>query len=184
MDFLPLDPPHQDLVNDISFDYYGKRFASCSSDKHIKVWTLDEVKGTWSSDDIQQRAHQDSIWRLSWAHPEFGQLIASCSEDNTIRIWEEQGSMGEISCKWVRKALLSHSNHPVRDVKFSHRGLGLTLASACADGFVRIYEARDVFDLSKWEMKVSLVVIYLMTVYFDYFVVDPVSSGEYPNTLW
>lgn len=156
MDFLALDPPHQDLVNDISFDYYGKRFASCSSDKHIKVWTLDEVKGTWSSDDIQQRAHQDSIWRLSWAHPEFGQLIASCSEDNTIRIWEEQGSMGEISCKWVRKALLSHSNHPVRDVKFSHRGLGLTLASACADGFVRIYEARDVFDLSKWEMKVSL----------------------------
>ena len=26
-----------DTVHDIAFDYYGRRFASCSSDRHIKV---------------------------------------------------------------------------------------------------------------------------------------------------
>jgi WD40 repeat protein len=183
MDFLPLEPAHQDLVNDIAFDYYGKRFATCSSDKHIKVWTLDEEKGIWTSDDIQQRAHQDSVWRLSWAHPEFGQLIASCSEDNTIRIWEEQGSVGDSSStgKWMRKALLGNSNHPVRDVKFSHRGLGLTLAAACADGFVRIYEARDVFDLTKWELKVRIILE--DAIVSQKVMLDHVSSGKY-SQFW
>jgi WD40 repeat protein len=40
MQFTELSPRHNDLVHDISFDYYGKRFASCSSDKHIKVRPL------------------------------------------------------------------------------------------------------------------------------------------------
>lgn len=154
MNFKLLDPPHHDLVNDIAFDYYGKRFATCSSDKHIKIWTYDEEKSTWMSDDLP-RAHQDSIWRLSWAHPEFGQLIASCSEDNTIKIWEEQELGYESANRWIRKATMSNSRRSVNDVKFSHRALGLKLAAASADGFVRIYEARDVFDLSHWDLYVS-----------------------------
>ena len=44
MDFVEVSPSHEDLVHDIAFDYYGKRFATCSSDKHIKIWTLDEEK--------------------------------------------------------------------------------------------------------------------------------------------
>jgi WD40 repeat protein len=72
MQFTQLSTPHTDIVHDISFDYYGKRFCSCSSDKSIKVWDMD-VDGNWSSFDIH-RAHQDSIWRLTWAHPEFGQV--------------------------------------------------------------------------------------------------------------
>ena len=40
MEFTALTPTHGDVVNDISFDFYGKRFATCSSDKDIKVWDL------------------------------------------------------------------------------------------------------------------------------------------------
>ena len=40
MEFTALTPSHGDVVNDISFDFYGKRFATCSSDKDIKVWDL------------------------------------------------------------------------------------------------------------------------------------------------
>lgn len=35
---------------------------------------MDDVSGEWVSFDIP-RAHQDSIWKLSWAHPEFGQVL-------------------------------------------------------------------------------------------------------------
>jgi nucleoporin SEH1 len=35
------------------------------------------------------QAHSGSIWRLSWAHPEFSQIVASCSFDRTVCIWEE-----------------------------------------------------------------------------------------------
>jgi nucleoporin SEH1 len=122
---------HNDVVNDIAFDFYGRRFATCSLDKHIKIWALKEpdmvagsvssVSGNanasvisgatidgnsltagahsishtensqfhWCSSDIPT-AHQNAIWRLSWAHPEFGQLLASCSDDHTACIWEEQ----------------------------------------------------------------------------------------------
>ena len=74
---------HADVVHDISFDFYGRRLETCASDKRIKVWDLDDETGEWTCYDIP-RAHNDSIWGMSWAHPEFGQLIASCSEDKSI----------------------------------------------------------------------------------------------------
>lgn len=153
MNFLSVDPPHQDLVHDIAFDFYGKRFATCSSDKHIKIWTLNEANEVWKSYDLP-RAHQNSIWRLSWANPEFGQIIASCSEDNTICLWEEQEPTlsSESSQDCWRKFKLASLKKSVNDVKFCHRSLGLKLAAACADGRLRIYEATDIFDLNKWDI--------------------------------
>jgi nucleoporin SEH1 len=29
---------HQDLIHDLSYDYYGTRIATCSSDQSIKIW--------------------------------------------------------------------------------------------------------------------------------------------------
>ena len=29
---------HDDYVHDISFDFYGKRIATCSSDQKIRIW--------------------------------------------------------------------------------------------------------------------------------------------------
>ena len=100
MEFSAISPSHGDVVNDIAFDFYGKRFATCSNDKEIKIWDLvsdtngdaaaTSSQAKWQEQAIP-RAHQESIWRISWAHPEFGQLFASCSQDKTVHIWEEQG---------------------------------------------------------------------------------------------
>ena len=158
MEFTKLSP-HDDVVHDISFDFYGRRLATCASDKRIKVWDLVDETGEWTCYDIP-RAHNDSIWRLSWAHPEFGQLIASCSEDKSICIWEEQESVTHLKTeqrdRWQRKVQLSDSKKSVNDVKFAPRHLGLKVAAASADGTVRIYEATDVFSLNYWQLQVKL----------------------------
>ena len=49
------------------------------------------------------------MWRVTWAHPEFGQVLASCSFDRTAAVWEE--IVGESNDKlrgqshWVRHLL-------------------------------------------------------------------------------
>uniref|UniRef100_A0A1I8F557 WD_REPEATS_REGION domain-containing protein n=1 Tax=Macrostomum lignano TaxID=282301 RepID=A0A1I8F557_9PLAT len=43
--------------------------ATCSSDQTVKVWDLDS-DGEWKL-TCSWRAHNGSIWRLAWAHPEF-----------------------------------------------------------------------------------------------------------------
>eukprot|EP01031_Cornospumella_fuschlensis_P030884 gene30884-37321_t len=133
MDFIELKPGHEDVVNDLVFNYYGKRLASCSADKKIKV---------------------DPRRKLSWAHPEFGQLLASCSEDGTAKIWVEQETLSS-QIKWVSKATLSDSKKPLNDVKFANRAMGLRLATASADGHLRIYEARSPFDPATWTLDVE-----------------------------
>ena len=32
-----IDPEHKDLIHDVSFDFFGKRMATCSSDQSVKV---------------------------------------------------------------------------------------------------------------------------------------------------
>ena len=176
MEFARLTPCHDDTVTDISFDYYGKRFATCSTDKHIKVWTLlknsaistsksnnstgninadESVEYSWSCHDISS-AHSESIWRVCWSHPEFGSLIASCSEDRTVCIWEQQENItSKISKdKWICKAKLHDAKRAINDVKFSPRHLGLRIATASAEGIVRIYDSVDLFSLSYWNHQV------------------------------
>lgn len=43
------------------------------------------------------QCHSGSVWRVTWAHPEFGQVLATCSFDRTVAVWEEQG--------WLEAAL-------------------------------------------------------------------------------
>lgn len=106
MDVRRLHHEHKDLIHDVAYDFYGRRMATCSSDQVIKIWdqaddgswkkTADfKVSLTWcltlylgTQTDLVQ-AHQGSIWRLSWAHPEFGQILAACSFDECVSVWEE-----------------------------------------------------------------------------------------------
>lgn len=100
-------PDHKDLIHDASFDYHSKRIATCSSDQSVKVWDQNE-KGQWfcsyswkvrssSPPPFQHycrprlQTHSGSVWRVTWAHPEFGKILATCSFDRTIAIWEENG---------------------------------------------------------------------------------------------
>lgn len=82
---------HEDLIHDVAYDYFGKRLATCSSDRTIRVWDLDDNE-EWRC-SAEWTAHTGSIWKVHWAAPEYGQILASCSFDRTVCIWEEPEGM-------------------------------------------------------------------------------------------
>lgn len=49
---------------------------------------------------IYFQTHAGSVWKVTWAHPLYGQLIATCSFDRTAALWEETG--------WASKILLEN----------------------------------------------------------------------------
>lgn len=146
---------HKDLIHDVAYDFYGRRLASCSSDQTVKVWDLGD-DNIWRC-TASWKTHSGSVWKVTWAHPEFGQILATCSYDRTAAVWEElgpEGSSGEKGqSQWIKKTSLVDSRTPVTDVKFAPKFLGLQLATCSADGVVRIYEAPDVMNLSQWSLQ-------------------------------
>lgn len=55
----------------------------------FQVWDQDEnekwhLTASW-------KAHSGSVWKVTWAHPDFGQVLATCSFDRTAAVWEEIG---------------------------------------------------------------------------------------------
>ncbi|XP_030408563.1 nucleoporin SEH1 isoform X1 [Gopherus evgoodei] len=151
----PIAADHRDLIHDVSFDFHGRRMATCSSDQSVKVWDKSE-NGDWHC-TASWKTHSGSVWRVTWAHPEFGQVLASCSFDRTAVVWEE--IVGESNDKlrgqshWVKRTTLVDSRTSVTDVKFAPKHMGLMLATCSADGVVRIYEAPDVMNLSQWSLQ-------------------------------
>ena len=53
------------------------------------------------------------------------------------------------------RATLLDSRRSVADIAFAPRSHGLRIATGSSDGFVRIYEAMDVTNLSTWTLMVS-----------------------------
>lgn len=80
---------HQDFLQHIAFDHYGRRLATCSGDRNVMIWHLED--GEWTlPQDGSWKAHLSSVNHLSWAHPEFGQLLATCGNDGLVKVWEER----------------------------------------------------------------------------------------------
>lgn len=55
----------------MQLDYYGKRLATCSSDRIIKIFdvTPDQTQHQLSA---HFQAHEGPVWQVAWAHPKFG----------------------------------------------------------------------------------------------------------------
>lgn len=77
---------HADMVHDAQLDYYGRRLATCSSDRTVKVF---EITGDQHSHLADLRGHEGPVWQVAWAHPKFGSLLASCSFDHRVIVWRE-----------------------------------------------------------------------------------------------
>lgn len=87
-----IETQHQDMIHDAQLDFYGKRLATCSSDRTVKVF--DVVNGTPSATGETLTGHQGPVWQVAWAHPSFGPILASCSYDGKVFIWKDHGGSG------------------------------------------------------------------------------------------
>ncbi|OBZ84596.1 Nucleoporin SEH1 [Choanephora cucurbitarum] len=146
------DTDHEDLIHDVSYDFYGKRLVTCSSDQRLKVWDFIERldASVWELNDAW-KAHDSSILKAIWARPEYGQVIASCSFDRQVKIWEEQLVEPRNSQKrWAERFRLVESRGAVLDIAFSPSQNSLRLATCSSDGIVRIYEALEPTNLAQW----------------------------------
>lgn len=114
------------------------KYVSCS-EWNYRVVSQDSFK-----------THTGSVWKVTWAHPEFGKILATCSFDRTTAIWEEIGkfewmkfgdnrlfetfSVSESGSEktqshWLRRYVMVDSRANVTDVKFGPKHLGLMLVS-------------------------------------------------------
>lgn len=112
------DSGHQDMVHDAQLDYYGRKLATCSSDRTIKVFDIVGDNHTHLAD---LRGHEGPVWQVCWAHPKFGSVLASCSFDHRVIVWKEgqDGQWNQVSnarvgscnmpmCPGVIKALFGY----------------------------------------------------------------------------
>lgn len=84
---VSIETQHNNNIHDAQLDYYGKKLATASSDRTIKIF---EVVGENHYNQIESLSgHSGAVWQVSWAHPKFGVLLASCSYDRSVIIHRE-----------------------------------------------------------------------------------------------
>eukprot|EP01091_Cochliopodium_minus_P010286 TRINITY_DN2688_c0_g2_i2.p1 TRINITY_DN2688_c0_g2~~TRINITY_DN2688_c0_g2_i2.p1 ORF type:complete len:308 (+),score=86.38 TRINITY_DN2688_c0_g2_i2:30-953(+) len=122
---------HVDMIHDAQLDYYGKRLATCSSDRSIKIF---EVFDKQQKLVAELKGHEGPVWQISWAHPQFGNIIASCSYDRKVIIWKE-----EQKNQWkIQGTPYENHNFSVNSVQWAPRENGLVLACGSSDGRVSV----------------------------------------------
>lgn len=122
---------HNEMIHDAQLDYYGKRLATASSDKTIRIFEVEGDKQTLSATIA---GHSGPVWQVAWAHPKFGNILASCGYDNKIIVWKEQ-SAGQ----WVQLWDDDRHEASVNSVAWAPHSFGLILAAGSADGNVSVW---------------------------------------------
>lgn len=125
---------HNELIHDAVLDYYGKRLATCSSDKTIKIF---EVEGETHKLVDTLTGHEGPVWRVDWAHPKFGTILASCSYDGKVLIWKEENG------RWSQIAVHAVHSASVNSVQWAPHEYGPLLLVASSDGKVSVVEFKE-----------------------------------------
>jgi len=122
------------MIHDAQLDYYGKRLATCSSDRTVKVFDAIDGEAQRSAGGHTLKGHTGPVWQVAWAHPKFGHILASCSYDGKVLIWKEQQGQGHATGGWSK--IKEHTLHTasVNSVSWAPHELGAILACASSDG--------------------------------------------------
>lgn len=151
------DTQHTDVIHDAQLDYYGRRLATASSDRSVRVFSVEPgqepiLQGTLTG-------HNGPVWQVSWAHPQFGSILASCSFDGTVLIWKENSGAQSTSSPYGKPASSAwqkikehkvHEGSSVNAIAWAPFESGLKLACASSDGRVSVLSCNVDSD-QQWE---------------------------------
>jgi len=127
------DTQHTDIIHDAQLDYYGKRLATASSDRTIKIFNVDTRALI-----TELRGHEGPVWQVAWSHPRNGSLLASCGYDRKVIIWKEVDSVWSIA--------YIHDKHSlsVNSVAWAPPDVApYTLAAGSSDGNISVLNFKD-----------------------------------------
>ncbi|AWU75958.1 hypothetical protein CAS74_004572 [Pichia kudriavzevii] len=122
---------HDDLIHDAVLDYYGKRLATCSSDKTIKIFAIENDQHRLIE---TLRGHEGPVWQVGWAHPKFGVILASCSYDGAVLVWKEENGVWSL--------ITEHRVHSasVNSISWAPEEYGALLLCTSSDGSASVIE--------------------------------------------
>ncbi|KAF8664853.1 hypothetical protein AX16_000694 [Volvariella volvacea WC 439] len=121
------------MIHDAQLDYYGKRLATCSSDRTVKVFDVVDGEPQRTGGGHTLKGHSGPVWQVAWAHPKYGSILASCSYDGKVLIWKEQQGQGP-SGGWSKVGEHTLHTASVNSVSWAPHELGAMLACASSDG--------------------------------------------------
>ncbi|KAK0385175.1 hypothetical protein NLU13_7653 [Sarocladium strictum] len=130
---------HDDMIHDAVLDYYGRKLATCSSDRTIKIF---EIEGESQRLIETLKGHEGAVWCVAWAHPKYGNILASAGYDGKVFIWKEQGGAQQ-SSQWQRIYDFPLHKASVNIVSWSPHEAGCLLACASSDGNVSVLDFKD-----------------------------------------
>jgi protein transport protein SEC13 len=151
-----VDTGHEDIIHDVQVDYYGRRMATASSDRTVRVHAL-AANAPPVLLAVLKGGHEGPVWAVAWAHPKFGAapnaasasvnestLLASCGYDGRIVFWKETtatvsnpraAAANYSSSSWTKLKELKVSDGSINGISFGPSELDvLTLAAAGSDG--------------------------------------------------
>merc|ERR1712080_304712 len=128
---MAFETEHEEMIHDSQLDYYGKRLATASSDRTIKVF---DIVGNTHNLVAHLKGHDGPVWQVAWAHPKFGTMLASASYDRRVIIWREEQNK-----EWKQIFQDDSSPQSMMCVAWAPHAFGPILASGSADGCVTIF---------------------------------------------
>ena len=144
---------HYDLVLAISYNLYGNRMATASSDHRVKVWDRSEKSDQWTVTDVWI-AHDAEVTDVKWNGPYVGEHLGSIGEDGLTRIWQEDVNEAANSGRRFKKIFeqTTATGVPYMSLDFKNIMTETYLAVITRDGYLSICEPEDHDDLSTWRI--------------------------------
>eukprot|EP01080_Neovahlkampfia_damariscottae_P010535 gene10535-3056_t len=128
------DTKHEEMIHDIQMDFFGKKMATCSSDRSVKIFDTSNEEEPKLLANL--KGHDGPVWQVSWAHPSFGNILASCSFDHKVIIWKETSNV------WSIIKQFKHDSS-VNSISWSSPDFGLCLVAASSDSSISITTSVD-----------------------------------------
>ncbi|XP_026192526.1 protein transport protein SEC13, partial [Cyclospora cayetanensis] len=139
---------HGGPLHAVSFDLYGTKVATASSDESIRLWDVSAANA--GAQFLQElRGHSGPVWQVCWAHPRFGSVLGSCGYDRRIVVWQQQsGAQAFVP-------VYSNDEHgaSVNALAFAPEAAGLILAAGSSDGCISVLTHQE-GDLQQWSRQV------------------------------